>query len=238
MLFSYRLPDNGKVAARISSSSRAYCCRPASWLVKTAFDTHPRSYFKFVRRDIHELQWYLHTRVSSTVLSANLLIVYSLSLTPKSLSQSWIRWWISARTFLWDGRQILSHACALCSPGQTSFQTLQEKITDALRHVGWIARRTTMPDSDIFCSARRDNVSFITSRTLPFVLFFHGYPGVSYLFIRSNFHHEHMFVVTKNDPQGDVFRGVFLVGYWLDSRAVFVVVYANSWCGGLHVYVL
>ena len=36
------------------------------------------------------------------------------------------------------------------------------------------------------------------------------------------------FVIRKNDSQGDVFGWGFLVGYWVDSRAVFSAVCTNS----------
>ena len=36
------------------------------------------------------------------------------------------------------------------------------------------------------------------------------------------------FVISKNDSQGDVFGRGFLVGYWVDSRAVFFAVCTNS----------
>ena len=35
------------------------------------------------------------------------------------------------------------------------------------------------------------------------------------------------FVISKNDSQGDVFGRVFLVGYWVDSRAVCFAVCAK-----------
>ena len=44
------------------------------------------------------------------------------------------------------------------------------------------------------------------------------------------------FVISKNDSQGDVFGRVFLVGYWVDSRAACFAVCANSCCRAQQVW--
>ena len=65
MQISLGPPDNENVAACTASSSRASCCRLISWaclLAKTAFDSHLRSYFTFVCRDVHEFYRYPHKR--------------------------------------------------------------------------------------------------------------------------------------------------------------------------------
>jgi len=44
------------------------------------------------------------------------------------------------------------------------------------------------------------------------------------------------FVISKNDSQGDVFGRGFLVGYWVDSRAVCFAVCTNSCCRERHLW--
>ena len=46
------------------------------------------------------------------------------------------------------------------------------------------------------------------------------------------------FVISKNDSQGDVFGRGYLVGYWVDSRAVCFAVCTNSCCRERHVWFL
>ena len=76
-----------------------------------------------------------------------------------------------------------------------------------------IARREATPVSGTVRSARRRHF-FSGCKDRP--LFYLSSKGTRLFFFSPNLHHEFVFVVTKNDSQGDVFGCGFLVGYWVD----------------------